>query len=98
MRPRSDQLPPLDFDDLIDGIAVGISGRPDRWRPEMSRRLLAGLLGGSLAVGLVLLAGPPGPQPDLPAARHAWPSLLLALASSPRLPRALSAATPWPVS
>jgi type VII secretion integral membrane protein EccD len=57
LRPRSDQLPPLDFDDLIDGVAVGISGRADRWRPEMSRRLLAGLLGGALAVGLVLLAG-----------------------------------------
>ena len=57
LRPRSEQLPPLDFDDLIDGIAVGISGRPDRWRPEMSRRLLAGLLGGALAVGLALLAG-----------------------------------------
>ena len=57
LRPRSEQLPPMDFDDLIDGIAVGISGRPDRWQPEMSRRLLAGLLGGSLAVGLAVLAG-----------------------------------------
>src|SRR5580658_4540809 len=56
LRPRSEQLPPMDFDDLIDGIAVGISGRHDRWRPEMSRRLLAGLLGGSLAVGLAVLA------------------------------------------
>ncbi len=53
LRPRADQLPPLDF----DGVAAGISGRSDRWRPEMSRRLLAGLLGASLAVGLVLLAG-----------------------------------------
>jgi type VII secretion integral membrane protein EccD len=57
LRPRSEQLPPLDFDDLIDGIAVGISGRQDRWRPEMTRRLLAGLLGGALVVGLALLAG-----------------------------------------
>jgi len=57
LRPRADQLPPADFDDLIDGIAVSISGRPDRWRPEMSRLLLAGLLAGSLVTGLVLLAG-----------------------------------------
>src|ERR1700761_8333799 len=25
LRPRADQLPPLDFDDLIDGVAAGIS-------------------------------------------------------------------------
>jgi type VII secretion integral membrane protein EccD len=68
LRPRSEQLPELDFDDLIDGIAVGISGRPDRWRPEMSRRLLAGLLGGALAVGLALLAGHLGATSALLAA------------------------------
>ena len=68
LRPRSDQLPPLDFDDLIDGVAAGISGRPDRWRPEMSRRLLTGLLGGPLAVGLVLLAGHLSAMSDLLAA------------------------------
>ena len=68
LRPRSEQLPPLDFDDLIDGIAVGISGRQDRWRPEMTRRLLAGLLGGALAVGLALLAGHVGTTSVLLAA------------------------------
>jgi type VII secretion integral membrane protein EccD len=57
LRPRADQLPPLDFDDLIDGIAVGISGRPDRWRPEMSRRLLTGLLALPLAAALAVLTG-----------------------------------------
>ncbi|HEY2579879.1 MAG TPA: type VII secretion integral membrane protein EccD [Streptosporangiaceae bacterium] len=61
LRPRADQLPPLDFDDLIDGIATGISGRSDRWRPEMSRRLLTGLLAVPLAAGLVLLASRLGP-------------------------------------
>ena len=68
LRPRSEQLPQLDFDDLIDGIAVGISGRPDRWQPEMSRRLLAGLLGGALAAGLALLAGHLGTTSALLAA------------------------------
>jgi hypothetical protein len=58
LRPRSEQLPPLDFDDLIDGVATTISARPDRWRPDMSRRLLAGLLAVPLAAGLVVLAGP----------------------------------------
>ncbi len=80
MRPRSDQLPPLDFDDLIDGIAVGIAGRPDRWRPEMSRRLLAGLLSAPLAAGLVLLAGHLSPLADLVAAGLAV--ILLALTAA----------------
>lgn len=57
LRPRADQLQPLDFDDLIDGVAVGISGRPDRWRPEMTRRLLTGLLAVPLAAGFGVLAG-----------------------------------------
>jgi type VII secretion integral membrane protein EccD len=60
LRPRAAQLPPLDFDDLIDGVATGMAGRRDRWRPEMSRRLLTGLLAVVLAAGAGLLAGHPG--------------------------------------
>jgi type VII secretion integral membrane protein EccD len=60
LRPRSGQLPPVDFDDLIDGIASGIAQRPDRWRPDMSRTLLAWLVGLPLAAGAALLAGHPG--------------------------------------
>ena len=82
LRPQADQLPPLDFDDLIDGVATGISSRSDRWRPEMSRRLLAGLLGGSLAVGLVLLAGHLSAASDLLAAGLAVVLLALTAASS----------------
>ena len=68
LRPRADQLPPPDFDDLIDGIATGISRRSDRWRPEMTRHLLTGLIAVPLAAGLVLLAGRPGPPSDVIAA------------------------------
>lgn len=68
LRPRADQLPALDFDDLIDGIAVGISGRPDRWRPEMTRRLLTGLLAAPLLAGLGVLAGHVGSLSALLAA------------------------------
>jgi type VII secretion integral membrane protein EccD len=82
LRPRADQLPPLDFDDLIDGIAVGISGRSDRWRPEMSRRLLTGLLAVPLAAGLVLLVGRPGPFADALAALTAVILLALTAAAS----------------
>jgi type VII secretion integral membrane protein EccD len=61
LRPRSGQLPPADFDDLIDGVAAGIAGRPDRWRPELSRALLTGLLAVPLAAAAGLLAaGQPG--------------------------------------
>ncbi|HEX9625115.1 MAG TPA: type VII secretion integral membrane protein EccD [Streptosporangiaceae bacterium] len=71
LRPRAEQLPPLDFDDLIDGIATGISARPDRWRPDMSRRLLAALLAAPLAAGLGLLAGHIGALSSLLAAAMA---------------------------
>jgi len=82
LRPRSDQLPPPDFDDLIDGIAVGISGRADRWRPEMSRHLLVGLLAAPLAAGLVLLASRLGPLADMLAAALAVVLVTLAAVSS----------------
>jgi type VII secretion integral membrane protein EccD len=56
LRPRSDQLPPLDFDDLIDGVAVGISRRPDRWRPAHTRRMLLRLMLAPIATAWILLA------------------------------------------
>jgi type VII secretion integral membrane protein EccD len=82
LRPRADQLPPLDFDDLIDGVAVGISGRPDRWRPEMTRRLLVGLIAAALAAGLVVLAGHLSPFADLMAGALAIVLLGLTAAAS----------------
>ncbi len=54
LRPRGDQLPPVDFDDLIDGVATGTADRPDRWRPESTRRLVLGLVGFALALGIAI--------------------------------------------
>ncbi|MGW5648622.1 type VII secretion integral membrane protein EccD [Saccharopolyspora sp. NPDC003752] len=55
LRPRNDQLPPADFDDLADGVATGIrSNRQDVWRPDSTRRLFVGLLGTALALALLL--------------------------------------------
>src|SRR5712691_7451528 len=68
LRPRAEQLPPLDFDDLIDGVANTISTRPDRWRPDMSRRLLVGLLAVPLPAGLAVLARHLGTLSELAAA------------------------------
>jgi type VII secretion integral membrane protein EccD len=79
LRPRAEQLPPLDFDDLIDGIATGISARSDRWQPDMSRRLLAGLLAVPLAAGIALLASHLGARSDLLAAAIA--AVLIGLAA-----------------
>ncbi|WP_320065625.1 type VII secretion integral membrane protein EccD [Micromonospora sp. RTGN7] len=42
LRPRTDQIPPLAYDDLIDGVSAGIRKRSGRWLPQTTR--LAGLL------------------------------------------------------
>ncbi|GAB3158410.1 type VII secretion integral membrane protein EccD [Micromonospora sonneratiae] len=39
LRPREKQLPPVHFDDLVDGLATGVSNRPDRWRDSLTRVL-----------------------------------------------------------
>jgi type VII secretion integral membrane protein EccD len=55
LRPRSDQLAPVDFDDLVDGVATGIAGRRDAWRPAFTRRLSLGLGLFCFATGAVVL-------------------------------------------
>ncbi|WP_146247437.1 type VII secretion integral membrane protein EccD [Micromonospora arborensis] len=61
LRPRSDQIPPVDFDDLADGLATGVRGRSALWRPEMIRWSALGLFAIVLALGAIVLAlsGPP---------------------------------------
>jgi type VII secretion integral membrane protein EccD len=54
LRARADQLPPVDFDDLVDGVASGTAERPDRWRPETTRRFVLSLVGVVLAVGVAI--------------------------------------------
>lgn len=61
LRPRADQLPPADFDDLIDGVAAGTRERAGRWRPAMTRWAAVTLLAVVLALGLVVLALPDRP-------------------------------------
>ncbi|PZG14871.1 type VII secretion integral membrane protein EccD [Micromonospora craterilacus] len=58
LRPRSEQIPPVDFDDLVDGIAQGVKQRSGKWTPAMTRwTALAGLIV-LLGTGIVLLALP----------------------------------------
>ncbi|MBR8743369.1 type VII secretion integral membrane protein EccD [Nocardiopsis sp. MG754419] len=56
LRPRRDQLPPIHFDDLIDGVANGMAERRYSWRPTYTRRLLHGLSVSTLFAGFVILA------------------------------------------
>jgi type VII secretion integral membrane protein EccD len=61
VRPRSDQIPPLDFDDLIDGVSTGISGRSGLWRSRTTRTVSVLALVVWLLVALLvpLFAGRP---------------------------------------
>lgn len=47
LRPRRAALPPVHFDDLVDGVATGVQERGDSWRPELTHHV---------AVAVVLLA------------------------------------------
>lgn len=55
LRPRGAQLPPVHFDDLVDGLASGVQNRPDRWRDWMTRALFLALGAVTLITCLVLL-------------------------------------------
>ena len=64
LRPRADQIPPVHFDDLADGLATGVLHRPGAWRPEMTRWAAAGGLAVALGTGVLALAatGPALPR------------------------------------
>jgi type VII secretion integral membrane protein EccD len=59
LRPRNEQLPIADFDDLVDGVHTGLSGRADTWRPALTRRtcLTLAALAALLAVVVVTFIG-----------------------------------------
>ena len=82
LRPRAEQIPPLDFDDLIDGIAVSIAARPDRWRPETAKKVLTWLTAVPLAAGLGLLVGRRDGVAELLAVAAAAALLALAAAAA----------------
>jgi type VII secretion integral membrane protein EccD len=57
LRPRADQFSPIDFDDLVGGVAEQIRADPGAWTPNRTRWML--LLGGAttLLAGLLVLLG-----------------------------------------
>ncbi|MBT0774253.1 type VII secretion integral membrane protein EccD [Kineosporia sp. J2-2] len=60
LRPFRDALPAVHFDDLVHGVMDTLTARGDTWRPELSRRLLIGVLSAALILGAggLLLAAP----------------------------------------
>ncbi len=55
LRARNDQLPPVDYDDLADGVADTIADRADAWRPRHTHQLALVTGGALLAIGLGVL-------------------------------------------
>ncbi|MGW2098622.1 type VII secretion integral membrane protein EccD [Streptomyces olivaceoviridis] len=62
LRPEAEVLPPLVFDDVADGVAHVVEGRPGRWSPGATRwlSLAAACLTVAGAAAAVLLAAPSG--------------------------------------
>ncbi|WP_233159987.1 type VII secretion integral membrane protein EccD [Actinophytocola xanthii] len=57
LRPRDDQLPVADFDDLVDGVHTGLTARGDTWTPALTRRVCLGLAGVCGLLAVLVTAG-----------------------------------------
>lgn len=55
LQARREQLPPVHFDDLVDGVATALRERTDAWRAAYTHRMLAVLCFGVLGAGLAVL-------------------------------------------
>ncbi len=58
LRQRTEALPEVHLDDLVDGISGTMQQRPHGWSAESSRLLLRGLAMASLLLGMALLSVP----------------------------------------
>ncbi|GHC72929.1 hypothetical protein GCM10007079_06460 [Nocardiopsis terrae] len=60
LRERSNQMPEIHFDDLVDGVADSLADRSDAWGPAVSRRALTATaaVGFAGALGLLTMLGP----------------------------------------
>jgi len=86
LRPRADLLPPVDFDDLVDGVATGMRRRSGLWQPRFTRwatLVVAALL---LLTGAAVLAAPGPVGLRVPTAWAGSLALLVAAAVTARRP------------
>ncbi|WP_228993388.1 type VII secretion integral membrane protein EccD [Streptomyces sp. DH8] len=60
LRPRTEALPEVHLDDLVDGISTTMRDHPFGWTSRVSRRVLLGIVVAVLAGGVVVLAWPGG--------------------------------------
>ncbi|WP_091510876.1 type VII secretion integral membrane protein EccD [Amycolatopsis sacchari] len=57
LRPRADQLAPIDYDDLVDGVGEQVREHPGAWTPARTRVMLRIGAAVLLLLGIPLLAG-----------------------------------------
>ncbi|WP_354637692.1 type VII secretion integral membrane protein EccD [Kitasatospora camelliae] len=67
LRPAASPLAEVHFDDIAEGVAEVIGTPAERWRPDLTRRLLTGL--GAALIGL-LAAAVPAVEPGRAAAGY----------------------------
>lgn len=78
LRPRTEVLPEVRLDDIVDGISTTMKESPHGWNPQASRRLLRGLTLVALIGALVIIALPGGPAVQREITAGAFALLLLA--------------------
>jgi type VII secretion integral membrane protein EccD len=81
LRPRTEALPEVRLDDIVDGISTTMKESPHGWSPQASRRLLRGLTLVALIGALVVIALP-GPAVQREITAGAFALLLLAGAAA----------------
>ncbi|GAA4622954.1 type VII secretion integral membrane protein EccD [Actinoallomurus vinaceus] len=82
LRPRTEALPEVRLDDLVDGISTTMKDSPYGWSPQASRRLLRGLAVFVMIAVLAVLALPSGPTEQRAVTAGAAALLLLAGAAA----------------
>jgi type VII secretion integral membrane protein EccD len=82
LRPRTESLPEVRLDDLVDGISTTMKHSPHGWSAEASRRLLRGLALAVIVAILPVLALSGGPAPQRVVTAGAVAFLLLAGAAA----------------
>ncbi|AEN12988.1 MULTISPECIES: type VII secretion integral membrane protein EccD [unclassified Streptomyces] len=78
LRPRTEALPEVHLDDLVDGISTTMRDHPFGWTPKVSRWVLLGIAVAVLIGGMVVLAWPGGSAPSRAVFATATGLLLLA--------------------
>jgi type VII secretion integral membrane protein EccD len=57
LRPRADQLAPIDYDDLVDGVGEQVRDHPGAWQPAHTRWMFRIGAAAALLLGLALVPG-----------------------------------------